>query len=290
MILVFHKDDCVTSIRAKREYQDFEKLGLKGKVLTEALHTLGVKFSDQLIVWCREELEHWLNENAISDLVRNPLNLISFRQNGDAFGYSLDYLEYSTSINVKAGVRYPTWKMSSTVGAAFGGLFKCFPIDRYQLEDADFFFSALARSYQPHGLLCYHEPRLLLEGAPRVVEKIQNDSAAFRFARQIFAMQWSFFLFISMILFEGKWRVISFINSLLYPKINLDPVELNRLRTASESVNLKETDLDILIPTLGREQYVYQLLKNLAAQTLLPKKVIIIEQEREKEAGSQMAF
>ncbi len=37
-------------------------------------------------------------------------------------------------------------------------------------------------------------------------------------------------------------------------------------------------DIDVLIPTIGRKPFLYDVLKDLSKQTILPKNVIIIEQ------------
>lgn len=290
MIVVFHKSNKVSKVEAYGEGIQLDAIELVGLSLTKTLVTLGKTFPDQILVWCRVELESWLDLTAISKLVRHPLNLISYRQSGDAFQYSLDYLDFSTSIKVQPEVRYPTWKMSSTVGAAFGILFEKFSKHKYQIEDPDFFFSAIAKAYQPHGLLSYQEPKLMLPEAPQITEDIQNEQSVFRFARQLFSFQWSFFLLVAKVIFEGKWNLLSFLSASFHPKLTVDTEDLNALRPAIQPINPEEITLDILIPTLGREQYVYDLLRDLAVQTLLPKKVIIIEQEREDGIGSQMPF
>jgi GT2 family glycosyltransferase len=40
--------------------------------------------------------------------------------------------------------------------------------------------------------------------------------------------------------------------------------------------------IDVIIPTIGRKQYLYAVLQDLAQQTHLPVNVIIVEQTRKK--------
>ena len=80
---------------------------------------------------------------------------------------------------------------------------------------------------------------------------------------------------------------LSFFKGLFEEKIH----KLNQdLRPHPESILAPSTRLDVLIPTLGREEYVGQLLDDLKDQSIVPSKIIIVEQEKELNAGSHMGF
>ena len=290
MILIFHTGNKVSGVELTAEQGSMKNSGFLGLTLPKVLTKLGAKFPEELLVWCREDLKDGINLREIPSLISNPLSLVTYRKSGDSFDFLMDYLDYSTSIKVQTDVRYPTWKMSSTVGVAYGKLFKEISISEFELQDGDFYLAALAKAYQPFGLMSYHEPKLLLPGSYPVSENHLGFSAAFRFARQVFSLQWAFFLFVALIIFEGKWKIFPFLRSLFSKKPTVDPKVLDKLRPRSPSIDPKKISLDVLIPTLGRESYVLQLLKDLAVQTIIPNKIIIVEQEREKGIGSQMPF
>ena len=48
--------------------------------------------------------------------------------------------------------------------------------------------------------------------------------------------------------------------------------------------------IDVIIPTIGRSNYVHNVLKDLAQQTHLPKRVIIIEQHPDPASTSDLDF
>ena len=74
------------------------------------------------------------------------------------------------------------------------------------------------------------------------------------------------------------------VKSLFQKNIELEEIE------ARDQLEIKKEDLDVVIPTLGRPEYVQQVLKDLKEQTLLPKNVIIVEQNPDTSADTQLDF
>jgi hypothetical protein len=48
--------------------------------------------------------------------------------------------------------------------------------------------------------------------------------------------------------------------------------------------------IDVIIPTIGRKQYLYAVLQDLAQQTHLPVNVIIVEQNPQEDSVSDLDF
>ncbi len=59
--------------------------------------------------------------------------------------------------------------------------------------------------------------------------------------------------------------------------------------TSTKKIIEKGT-IDVLIPTIGRKQYLFEVLNNLANQTYLPVNVIVIEQNPEEDSVSELDF
>nr|WP_306422324.1 glycosyltransferase family A protein [Algoriphagus sp. AGSA1] len=214
--------------------------------------------------------------------------MVSYRLEGDPFDFDLDYIDYSTSIKVQKGVKYPTWKMSSTVGVAFGSLFK--ELEIVNIEHEDYFLNAIAKRLQPYGLLCYQDPSLLKPNAPKVEEPILEFPEVFRFIWSEVAAKWVYFFFIAKIHFEKKWMLADLVRAYAKRKSG-NSYKLNQKRRPAPIYQIaSDIKIDVLIPSLGREEYVEQFLNDLKSQSIVPTKIIIVEQEKEMNAGCQMAF
>ncbi|SHO64464.1 GT2 family glycosyltransferase [Algoriphagus zhangzhouensis] len=287
MIVIYHQNEKVSLVEfnTKLDLQPSQKF--IGRNLAEVALELGTLFPDQILVWCRAELKNSLNLAQIPSLVRNTLEMISYRIQGDSFGYSLDYIDYSTAIKVQKGVRYPTWKMSSTVGAVYGNVLKGLKLKNG--VDSEYFFNAISRNLQPHGLLCYQEPRLLKDDAPSIEESTLQGSAIYRFVWDEIAPKWAYFLCLCQLIYEKKLAFGSLTKAIISSKYSNKILKELSQRPQALPVE-PEITVDVLIPTLGREKYVEMLLDDLKAQSIVPKRVIIVEQEKEVDAGSQMPF
>lgn len=293
MITLFHQNEFVQEVSHHGESSsqlDSQLLsGYHGQGLIAALKELASIYPEEILVWCSAELKDWLQVESISKVLVHPLVLLSYRQVGDPFGGDLDFIEYSTAIKVPKDVKYPTWKMSATVGAAQGSLIHACS-DQIPLNyGADFYFCGLAKLYSQEGLLSYSYPDLLRKHAPLIDERLLDSKLKFAFVRSFFTIKWTVFLFIALIHYSKRSELLAFLNSLGIKRKFPDQFTLQPLRPGTETPETPSDSIDVLIPTLGREAYVEDLLSDLASQTWLPSNVILIEQEKENGAGSQLA-
>lgn len=67
---------------------------------------------------------------------------------------------------------------------------------------------------------------------------------------------------------------------------------LNNIHSTSDKNNNSNNhkSVDVLIPTIGRKEYLYDVLIDLRKQTLLPQKVIIVEQNSEPDSLTQLDY
>lgn len=288
MIIFFHSESKVSSVEFGQNITTDKNLNIIGKSPESAMIQLAETFPDEILVWCRQELKNHLNRQGIPRLIRNPLNMVSYRLQGDSFGGDLDYIDYSTSIKVIKGVRYPTWKMSSTVGAVTGGIISGLRLSAF--GDFDYFLNAISKNLQSEGLLCYQEPSLLLNTAPEIEESKISERDVFEFVWSQVSPRWAFFLFVAKGIFQKKWLIGPWFYLFRKRRKAVPKFISHQIRNYPFQKNTGLLPIDVLIPTLGREKYVKDLLYDLKNQLILPRKIIIVEQEKEENTGSQMDF
>jgi glycosyltransferase involved in cell wall biosynthesis len=254
MIVVTHTNGVVVKVSPE------QIPSIEGTYLIDALFLLSKTNPQSLLVWCNFACASSLNTKKIKSLFQHDRLMMSYSVSGKySIPETIGYIEDSTFLKINRKVRYPTWLMSSDVGMIHGsilGLFQRFSIK----ADPDYVLSSIAKMGQRNGLLCYSNPELLnTAGAPAEVSSIDTTTAnLFKFIFQHYKTRWMFLMLLNYLLFRTK--------------ISLGKV--------SVKINEKflEKAIDVIIPTIGRKQYLFDVLKDLANQTLLPKKVIIVEQ------------
>ena len=90
--------------------------------------------------------------------------------------------------------------------------------------------------------------------------------------------------------YEKRLPIFAFLKALLYKKRSNIGISLNSIVVQSSKEVVNEATVDVIIPTIGRKSYLYDVLKDLALQTHLPKQVIIVEQNPMKESESELDY
>ncbi len=246
--------------------------------ISNCLHAIANEFPEKKIVWCHLAHKEILNLEAILAILHHEKILLSFStQNNNYFGRLIGYVEESIFINVNKNVSFTTWQMSSEVGVVsasiLNALKKEIPFD----YDFDYYLSSLAKLAMPLGLFCYSEPRLLKKPNSIVLPKA-NVYTLFRFVKQHYKKRWVFLLFFNVFIYEKKLVILPMLFSLFYKKRNNQSIHLDSITVQSSRKIIDKGTLDVIIPTIGRKEYLYDVLKDFAKQTQLPHKIIIVEQ------------
>jgi hypothetical protein len=71
--------------------------------------------------------------------------------------------------------------------------------------------------------------------------------------------------------------------NILLKLLFLVPVDWN-------TVDTSQVTIDVIIPTIGRKKFLYDVLKDLSVQTHLPKNAIIVEQNPTQGSQSELDF
>ena len=249
------------------------------------------KFKDEILVWCNESERNNLNVTEIEKLFHHKKLLFSYNPTSENyFDRRLGYIEDSLYIKINPNVKYPTWQMSSTVGAVHASVLNASKNNLNAKDNFDYFLNSFARRAIMIGLFCYSEPKLLMHKEVFKSSRKSNIYELFKFAKQHYKVRWIFMLLFNLFLFEKKFPLLPFLCSIFYKRRNFNSELLNKIPLESNKNIVEHGTIDVLIPTIGRKEYLLNVLNNLKTQTYLPKNVIIIEQNPDNNSSSNLDF
>lgn len=284
MILIFHSNKSVVSVvdTVNNNLIDYKNL-----TLSKLIFDLASNFSDELIFWCDVNYKDIVNFKAIP-LIFHSKNIFSTYSISGKYviSDSLQYVDNSFFCRPVRNVKSPTYFMSSEIGGISSSLLLVFAGKVKLYDDFDYFLCSFAKLSIPLGVFCYSDPALVVKSSYNI--KISNKVSLvdFKFVSQHWKKGWLFFLFMLLILREKKVLFLSFIKSFFYQRQYLDSINLS-FNNSNEYVS---KDYDVIIPTIGRSEYLKLFLSDLREQSILPKNVIIIEQNPELESKSDLYY
>lgn len=288
MIILYHNKSKITEV-VSTETNDFSSEINRNVVAV--LLDFSDQFEDEILVWCHENQRNHLNVTVIESLFHHNKFLFSFNPSANNyFGRELGYIEDSPFIKINKEVRYATWQTSSQVGAIHASVLKACKTNLTVENNFDYFLNSFAKRAIVHGLLSYSEPKLLTGKNLDASIPKANLSELFKFTKQHYRTRWIFLLFFNLLLFEKRFPLLPLVISLFYKKRSFNPERLNQIPLTSNKSIIEKGTIDVLIPTIGRKQYLFDVLNNLASQTHLPTNVIIIEQNPLENSVSELDF
>jgi len=286
LIFIYHTNKTICKV----ENELGEPFNFDPKVpIAVELQRIAIKNPDVILVWCHVDYENSLNIDVLNKLFHHNRLMLSFSANRTCFlGDQIGYVDESLFVNVNKKVRFPTWQMSSTVGMIHASVLVKLESIPCQ-NNLDYYLSSIAKLAMPQGLLCYSEPRLLFD---------QNNSkkvtastfTLFRFVKQHYKTRWVFLLFLNLLWYENKLPIFPFLLSLFYKRRVASKINLEGIKVSSNENVVQQKTIDVIIPTIGREKYLHDVLKDLAKQTVLPQKVIIVEQNPVDKSVSDLDY
>ncbi|WP_281238884.1 glycosyltransferase family 2 protein [Flavobacterium praedii] len=287
MIVVFHNNKSITRV---------ESIGNKTilfdrkKTIACGLMQLAIQFPEETLVWCHEDFQNQINLNAIPDILHHQKMMLSYHPSESNYlGREIGYVEESPFINVNKKVTYPTWQMSSLAGAIYSSVLLVFK-DKIKLDsDFDYYLSSIAKVGMPLGLLCYSEPKLLKEEAIEISSKA-SVFVLFKFVKQHYKTRWLFLLLLNFLVYEFRFPFVAFIFALFFRNRNNLNISLESIPVQSNREVVQQATIDVIIPTIGRKNYLYDVLQDLAKQTHLPTNVIIVEQNPQEGSISELNY
>lgn len=166
-------------------------------------------------------------------------------------------------------------------------LFKGINIELLNQVDFDFFLNIFTKQNMPLGLRCYSQPKLIKKQRDKTESNKMSAKELFCFLKQNNKPFFSYLLAFHFII-SFRSEFFGFIGALLDGKKTLNFRNSEWLKkTKKINYKIEGESVDVLIPTLGRPEYLYKFLNDLRNQSVLPKRVIIIEQ-RPKETLTEL--
>jgi glycosyltransferase involved in cell wall biosynthesis len=286
MIIVYHKNDKVvkvesTGINLRKPYIGFH--------VGNAIMQIATVHPQEILVWCHLDMEQELNLDMVPTLVRHKCVFISYNPYEHFYlGRRIGYVDESLFVNPLKNVRYPTWQMSGAVGASYGFVFNTvkdyIPVN----GPLDYFLNSVAKTFMSSGLLCYSDPGLL-KNIKKDFLACSEEGDIFQFVRQHYKKRWLFLLLFNIFIYERKVYFLPFFKSFFYKSRQKNKVDF-AAHYGKKRNEQRNCGVDVIIPTIGRKNYLYDFLNDLKAQTLLPKTVIIVEQNPEPGSTSELDY
>ncbi|MCB9426820.1 MAG: glycosyltransferase [Flavobacteriales bacterium] len=273
------------------------KIEIKGsEKIVNVVKRLAFENPNHLIIWVNIKLKDFVDFSSITSLFDHDKLMLSYSVLHDSyFGDNLDYIDTTTFMKINRSVRFPTWQMSSDVGGLHASVFNSFfekSSMQYNNDSFDYFLVSICKLSMLVGILGYSEPKLINMDSKEYKLKASkvNYFELFKFVKNHFKPKWTFLLLWFLSVYNKKFKIIEFLSSLKYSHIELpedfyDDVQMKSCKSFDGT-----NSIDVLIPTIGRKQPLHDVLKDLSKQSVLPKRVIIIEQNPLEGSVSELEY
>ncbi|CAD0008465.1 glycosyltransferase family 2 protein [Flavobacterium salmonis] len=273
MIAIYHENNNVVQVEV-----DAKPITFSQNNIARTLFEMSELYPNSLLIWCHIDLKPNLNLAGMDTVFHHNKIMVSYNPIDETFlSEAIGYCELSSFIKINKKVSYPSWLVSSFAGGIHTSVLNTLKDSLSTSGSFDYFLNSLAKLAMPEGLLCYSEPQLLTGFPRKIATSKKNIFVLFRFVKQHYKIQWIFLLFLNLFLYERKIPVLPFVFSLFYVRRKLSENILDEIEVSSKE-QVTGGKIDVIIPTIGRKDYLYNVLQDLKIQTSLPSKVIIVEQ------------
>lgn len=287
MIFIYHANEKIARIEDNLgQLIDFDAT----VSITEGLFQIAINYPNSIVVWCAIEYREYLNISELSTLFHHHKLMLSYKPSDSNYlANSIGYVDESLFVKVNKKVSFPSWQMSSAVGMIHASVLLEISTKIPFESDFDYYLNSLAKLNIEKGLLCYSEPKLIKDFDKKEIT-VHSNFTLFRFVKQHYKARWIFLLFINLFFYERKLLVFPFLASFFYKKRNNNTFNLEKINVQSSRQLRIDKTIDVIIPTIGRKNYLYDVLHDLAKQTILPVKVVIVEQNPIVNSKSELEY
>jgi len=287
MIIAYHNTKNIIEL-ANASAFSVDKV--KGNSIVEVLIQVAEAYPDEILIWCHQSLKGQLNISEIEQLFHHKKLLLSYNPSKIPYlNATIGYIDTSHFAGINSDVSFGTWQMSSAVGGIHSTVLLAVKYKVSFDKNFDYFLCSLAKLAMPKGLLCYSEPKLLKQKGVTTLPKA-SAFTLFRFVKQHYKTQWVFLLLLNLFLYERKFPLLPFISSFFYRNRIKTTIDLDDIIVQSSRKVFDKATVDVIIPTIGRKDYLYDVLKDFSKQTLLPNTIIIVEQNPKEGSESELDY
>lgn len=289
MIILVHNKQKVIGVFDKNFQNKQQSIS---ENFSEALFQLAKLHPGEVVIWCEEKYFAQIAFEQILTLFHHDKMMLSFAISRDYyFSDLLEYIDQSPFARISHSSRSATWIMSADIGLVHASVLNVLSPSDFFHRDANYFLSSLAKMLMPLGLMCYSEPALcqvVLKNNAEIVKASLFQHA--KFIAQHYRHRWLLLFTLNLFIYDKIFSLLPIIASLVYRQKRINSNLLDCIVLEKSKVLLSSKTIDVLIPTLGRKDYLFAFLIDLSEQTLLPKNVIIIEQPIDGQLESQLPF
>ncbi|WP_336127235.1 glycosyltransferase family 2 protein [Mesoflavibacter sp. CH_XMU1422-2] len=288
MILILHDNNIIREVLDKNQATIQYDQSIK---LIESFIYLAKTYPDELLIWCHIDIKDDLNLKAINSVFHHKRVMASYHPHLNyILSNKIGYVDQSFYLKVNKNTRFTTWLSTSLVGGVHASIVNKLSKSITNKSNFDYFLNSLAKLGMSQGLFCYSEPQLLKRLTKKEMKtKKISEYDLYRFVREHYKWFWVYFLTLSDLVYNRKLMLLPLLKSLFYKQIKKD-FKLSEISIQSNKSLCKDKTVDVIIPTIGRKEYLYNVLLDLSKQTLLPKNVIIVEQNPDKNALTELDY
>ncbi len=280
MVVIVHNSDRVVAV------EGCNGIAVNGTLLSAVREA--TQKAKGTIVWCHESLLPYFDRDRMEELLHHRSMLISYDAGGVFLPDALGYVEGASFVSFPRDVPFPTWRMSSYIGAVHFETMEQLLAVGVEVSSFDEFLASTCKIAQLNGLICLSEPRLLVSHDVKMPSR-GTYRDLFRFVSRHHGRYWSSFLLVCLLFFEYRLLIFAFLSALRVPKHSGSCERFTPRQNSTRQV-VHEGTVDVVIPTIGRRTYLYDVLKDLAAQDYHPKNVILVEQNPEPGSTSALDY
>ena len=255
-------------------------LNLYSSIPQKAIQELAKQFPDELLIWVDRKFEKIINISNINKIFHHNKIFASYALSGNCFlSQEIAYIDESPFVNINSSVKYPTWIMSKDIGGIYGEVLNKFEGIYSQNENFEYFLSSVAKMGMKAGLMCYSDPSFAHKVNKYSLTFSEDSNVLYHFVKQHYKLRWMALLILQEKIYQKKVHFLSIIKALCNSQKLKVKTDLKSISLKTKSIiKASKLTVDVIIPTLGRREYLYQVLKDLNNQTVKPDSVIIIEQ------------
>jgi hypothetical protein len=263
-------------------------LRTQGSNVIDQFWRLADQYPEEIIGWCDKQFEAILDLKDWKSIFHHDLIMASYAIKNIFLGKEIGYIDNLPFININRNVMYGTWQMSSDVGGIKGETAIRFKYLLQDIKDFNLLINSIAKLGQQNGLFCYSAPQLIKINSSPPSNKMATDRLLFLFVSKHYKTVHIFILFWCLWKYEKRLPLLALFNSFFVNSLFEKQVDFSTIKVKSTRTSIFNDSIDVIIPTIGRSKLLIQVLKDLSVQTLLPNKVIIVEQNPDKEGVSEL--
>jgi GT2 family glycosyltransferase len=220
--------------------------------------------------------------NSFKDALPELNHRAYFISNSNTTHRDLGYVEDGPFLKINPKVTFPTWLKGTAVVCMHAQLVNSSRAHHSSEKDYLYWLNSLGKLSRLLGVLNYQIP---YDGPHEVFRTI----SLYKFVKQHYKTRWIYMLLFCHIWYEKRFPILAFIKAHFYKKKSLI-LQIEDLQNREKIISSEEFQFDVVIPTMGRASYLKNVLEDLNIQKVIPNKVIIIEQNADKHAVSELGF